>query len=76
MSTGATEPVKNIMAEKPAPAESPAQEAIATLRDMEQHLRAEAGFRGHPGSPVYDCDRIIRLAERCKKAAEKLVVDR
>jgi hypothetical protein len=59
----------------PAPP-TPAQVAIATLADFEQHLRAEAGFRGQPGSQLYDCDRIIRLAERYKKAAEKLSVAR
>jgi hypothetical protein len=74
MPTQTTEPTKNIPAEKSTPAATPTQEAIATLRDVEQHLRAEAGFRGQPGSPAYD--NFIRLAERCRKAAEKLAAAR
>jgi hypothetical protein len=76
MSTQPSEPSKALVAQTPKQAPSPAQEAITILADFEQHLRAEAGFRGAPGEQIYDCYRIIRLADRCKKAAEKLSVPR
>jgi hypothetical protein len=61
---------------KISPTKSPTECAIECLEESAQVLRAEAGFHGQPGSPVYDCYCIIRLADRCKKAAEKLSVAR
>ena len=59
---------------KSSPTKSPTECAIECLEESAQMLRAEAGFHGQPGSPVYD--NFLRLADRCKKAAEKLSVPR